>query len=394
MGTIEVESLSSYIARLADAHGGDLYTFTQHEIAPWIYPQRDVREPNRTYQCVERDMLDFDVDARIAMRLAEATSQPTVMQLPLSRLCTKVSSTALRANERRWCAHCLAASRHQRALWLIKSVRACPIHKIALAFTCPRCGSEQNRKRYGNFDVCQKRSCQAPLMGEMKAATEDEIRDAASVASFMSLPNSYWLDPTARTIPQLLMEACNKVGVTKQSELMKRFGLAKASAFLVANAEGKVQLDRALKYAASFGVNLGDFVSGKIADFLPKALANSKRNSPLSAEMLRARIKGIHSMNDPRLSLSELCRQFGISPRTALRIDPSLVKVSKRHAKWRKECRRTREDQAISAICSKLHNAAKEGRMLRNATLGAWLKNPNVRRAVRKYQDSIKHLFV
>lgn len=138
LGTPGVESLESYVCRLAQRHGVPRRTLERfiHQQGESIY--YDVAGPPR---------LDSPspLGRRFAERLARLTQRPEVLRLGLSRFegCLADSHT-LRRN-RAWCGRCFHEARvagvpaHLPLLWSLTSYPRCIVHGIVLETVCRVC---------------------------------------------------------------------------------------------------------------------------------------------------------------------------------------------------------------------------------------------------------------
>jgi TniQ protein len=145
VGTSACESLSSYVQRLSAANGtypgqlvyrvlvwieeGNLY-----EIGGWCH------HPRRVY--LGRNNNAFDLGAMWLALLKKITPE-----FPLAALTANLWDMAFPTRgflhaTLRWCPLCLATDGepYHRLLWALQPVTDCPVHRVALACICPRCG--------------------------------------------------------------------------------------------------------------------------------------------------------------------------------------------------------------------------------------------------------------
>lgn len=166
MGTVEVEALSSYLFRLADAHGVSRFQLQRHMWESW--GKHGAR--GRAYETVRIN--GYNKHARLAVKiLNESTGRCDLAG------CTLVSLASVCANNfmgsmvgfRHWCPQCLAEDIrsgrpvYDRLLWHIEVAERCPIHKIGLLRRCANCGGKQDVRsaRASMIFIC--RACGAPL---------------------------------------------------------------------------------------------------------------------------------------------------------------------------------------------------------------------------------------
>lgn len=159
IGTAFVESLTGYIARLAEAHAvsvGDLVgPKLLREIAkgPPLFPQqgRPHRTPRHGYQAMS-----------YTLNRATETSRKWIDALETATLCQDLSALTLLSLEgvvtqqfllrrvRAWCPRCYEERRsvnsavYDPLLWAIRVVTVCPRHQQPLEHTCPHCSRWQH----------------------------------------------------------------------------------------------------------------------------------------------------------------------------------------------------------------------------------------------------------
>ena len=149
LATPYVESIWSYVARLAKVHG--------------VRP-KDIHELVRNF-CPDPSQKVFGGDSGRTMggwlagyspnacnyvhRLSILTGQENCWALSLARLNGKLARnvTGCITQSLRWCPRCIAESNEkviEPLLWQISLIDACPIHGVSLISCCTKCGTERN----------------------------------------------------------------------------------------------------------------------------------------------------------------------------------------------------------------------------------------------------------
>ena len=145
VGTPQVESLSGYVARLAEAHVlsvGDLVG--RHSMS------RATNSPGRRYGEQVFHATPYAVNGvstralkwvRILERLTCCRHLDALTLLPL---CNTLSDMFLFKRWRAWCPECYEADRksgtvYERLLWTLRVATVCPVHIAALQGKCPFC---------------------------------------------------------------------------------------------------------------------------------------------------------------------------------------------------------------------------------------------------------------
>ena len=146
IGTPFVESLSGYVARLADAHAVSVGNLVVRELsalvsAPLFQSSQPDRFPRRFYA--------INGLGEPAKKWVEALQVGTMRVdlrfltlLPFEDLLWELATFRLR---RAWCSACYEDDRasgkpvHERLIWALRAVTVCPLHRRPLEEVCPHC---------------------------------------------------------------------------------------------------------------------------------------------------------------------------------------------------------------------------------------------------------------
>jgi len=146
VGTAQVESLTSYIARLAEAHSVPLGKLMLKEILPLygrsylpgnmtVFWTRQARALNGVGEWA-RDMIKS---------LEQLTGQGNLRFLSCLPWAEVISARGLLRQQRAWCPACLAQQRqagetiYEPLLWAFQVITLCPDHHQRLFVHCPHC---------------------------------------------------------------------------------------------------------------------------------------------------------------------------------------------------------------------------------------------------------------
>ncbi len=159
LGTPVVESFSSYITRLAEAHVVTVWRLIRH-----VFPQSLRRIP----RCETRYAYPANGLGKTSHIFLEsfqaATGRNDLRLLTLSALQGAVSQPNIFRTTEAWCPGCLEHWRtidapvYSPLLWAIRAVTVCPVHSSPLLERCPHCDSQfaalRVRARPGYCAVC------------------------------------------------------------------------------------------------------------------------------------------------------------------------------------------------------------------------------------------------
>jgi hypothetical protein len=144
VGTWKVESLTSYIGRLADAHMVTPYALV-HRVLGWVETGqiRNVGFWKRRTGTLElrAGMLTQPSSIRWVRLLEELTGAVGLRQSTLLGWAGSIPNRGLVRCHRAWCPDCYrsGAPVYDQLLWALRIVRACPEHECQLCESCPRC---------------------------------------------------------------------------------------------------------------------------------------------------------------------------------------------------------------------------------------------------------------
>lgn len=171
-GTARVESLTSYIMRLAAAHAVDTGTLFARELVPVFnraYLLTPERAPRQSALLFVKDIHALngasEGAAAFSEVLASLTRRPHLRLLTMLPLKGILSLSGLTRTTRAWCPDCYAEQRAQQepvydALrWTLSCVTACARHRRRLETHCAHCGRSSpwltNQARTGHCFRCQ-----------------------------------------------------------------------------------------------------------------------------------------------------------------------------------------------------------------------------------------------
>ena len=158
VGTTHVESLMSYLHRLADVHG--------------------IRLPNLvTHFCPgRRELSGWRVDhLGLTEKFSELTHQSDLTALTVGHWKSLISYVGLHRTCRAWCPDCLVEMSvgYQPLLWNMASVSCCTRHNRPLLTSCPNCSKKLTMYAEGCISrKCNR--CKTDLCSSSPAETPSE----------------------------------------------------------------------------------------------------------------------------------------------------------------------------------------------------------------------------
>jgi len=149
VGTAEVESLTGYLARIAEAH-----CVTVSDLAGTELSSSECPTPLFARSCKKRSNFFYtqlyslngitDVPRKWVSALETATSRQGLSDLTLLAFADLFSESHLFRNVSAWCPSCFERRRHcgvryESLSWAVGIVTVCPLHRKPLEEICPHC---------------------------------------------------------------------------------------------------------------------------------------------------------------------------------------------------------------------------------------------------------------
>ena len=373
-GTPDVESLPSYLHRLAWEHEiyvGELlrflYVVAQHEqeiqllvdLPSYVTPNELVR-PNRA------TIMIADLLARYS-RQDLSSAILWVLQGDLGRSSGEV------VHGFRWCPECLAEmvslgrQPYFKLIWHLTAIRACPTHRTPMLNTCEACSASQAGfiKRYA-IDRCQlcgkrlTRYRQLPFRFDdittpWSDISHDVVRLFADIAATrcQAFPNG--------GIRQSVKDLFDYYSVRgREQELYD--SLSREEILAVLNEDKPVALVTARRLAYRLGLSLFDLLSGNAAYTsdvldvgmfcrLPPGYLEANHRTKLDHRDVLARIRYLLQSSEYPPSLKEVARRVEVSVGYIQYRYPVIAKeVVRQHATYVDETKRKRAQYAQRVV--------------------------------------------
>jgi hypothetical protein len=226
LGTPYVESLSSYVTRLAEAHVVSVWRLIVHVLSP-VHPGRVPRSDTRYVYPVN----GLGKRSEILLRRFEAaTGRRDLRLLTLSVLQGAISQPNVFRTAEAWCPDCLEHWRkagvpvYSPLLWAVRAVTVCPAHASPLLDRCPDCHSQfapfRVSARPGYCSICSQwlGTFDSPPSKDRDSVDDYSLWAAASVGQVLeAMPDLQLIDPHVELIANLQRCLRQSEGATRQS---------------------------------------------------------------------------------------------------------------------------------------------------------------------------------
>lgn len=331
VGTAEVESMKSYVQRLALSH-----RLNQTTLFNVLFERRPL-EGYSTSKSTSRltDYWAVHGASKLGRELSDRLSEATGVDMAtstLTRFATLFSPVGL-SNKRgfsHYCSLCVATPScgdlpYGRLLWMVGGVKACPHHRVRLR-DASLCGAPDSARL--------EKGCQPSLEGvctlcgsigfrcmeghKPEAATDVEVWQAEQVANLLALAPSQSATLSVESMRAGLKEVVDARFDGKSVQPSLDAGLARAVLWSWLEGKFRPSIGGLLKFCAHAECDLVALLQGRFLH-RPAPAGNSAelpsrrayRRNPLGVEEIRARILEAASM-EPPLSGAQLSKSLGM----------------------------------------------------------------------------------
>ena len=294
VGTEHVETLTSYVTRLAAAHMVSVYKLIGHEIGPGAAKtelrfQSTTRTRRRFVPLANRQSYLFNASGGAAQnwvaQLCHLTGEPNLRLLTALCWNQAVSGEELVRWNHAWCPQCYQGWQdsgevlREPLLWLLRPVSLCALHHRPLETRCWKCGRTPHvltgRSRSGRCGHCQVwlGSNQPKLPGNGEAAPQQtyDFWAAREIGQFLRIAPSA-SDTLKAEILRANLHTCSEHLFRKGRRGRSFAAIVGASALQVGRWFNKgflVKLPRLLRISYRLGIPMLDLLSSPPEAFRP-----------------------------------------------------------------------------------------------------------------------------
>ena len=381
IGTPHVESLTSYISRLAEAHCLYPHSLVTKIIASELKQTFIKNCSSRNLGALFKKSRFINSHGQIAQEINQSLTKLTLQEnleiLTISRYSQVLSHRNLLKNNKSWCPACYEQWRisgqtiYEPLYWSLADVKVCPIHYQPLQNICPHCEQSipwlTGKTKVGycsNCDLWLGNSAQVP-----HDHSESELNKYFWIVKnigrlFSFIPKEKFLIEKVN-ISKSLNLVVNSTHEGNIAAFAKTFELPKNTVWMWCREKSLPELRSLLKICYCFDISLLDFVLFQEKAFqslqlnsqrLPSS-CRAKRVSPKTIEIntIENHLQDIlHSSDTSPLTMKEVAERLGIDQRTLKCHFPSLCKAIS--AKYR-SYQQASKARGIEACCKEIEQA-------------------------------------
>jgi DNA-binding phage protein len=328
-GTPEVESLLSYLCRLAVSHSVSLASLSRRiaQSVGWDFSEK-----------YDAHFANINGIGEAAMNWSSALSALTSVErldrLTLLPWQNVVAQSCLAASSSRWCPECLTEDRSSgkapyfRLAWDVGAVDVCQKHKIALVHACPDCGRTDSRHKSAYVVPGWCAHCGA-FLGDVSyrtSATPEQMWKASQIGALFAAQATLDSMPTRDALHETLRMLVTRLDHGKSAVFARRIGLSKTTVHHWLKNGGAPTMPALLRIASQTGLALTQLLTGNLIEWPPASLDIYQLSLLFPEESQRPPAR-IHDWNAVRkklaaisqtpeiISLTEAARQLDIDPK-------------------------------------------------------------------------------
>lgn len=241
-GSCLIESMTSYIPALAEAHMVNVGTLMAQIIAPSMGKLPLASSLIRGYTRLYKPTLfnghcSFTLHLTLTLEaLTGVTGLMAMTLLPWSRVFT---IKGVFRSQRAWCPICLSDWRdsgtrlYEPLLWSFRAITVCPLHRVSLKFDCPQCGRAapciSATKRSGFCSYCSAWLGQKIKASPPEALSEFQTRSTENIGRLLELGPKLGSWPLKSAVYNALKDHVESMCDGNGSAFSRAYGIPRAT---------------------------------------------------------------------------------------------------------------------------------------------------------------------
>src|SRR6266545_4936990 len=394
VGTPMVESLSGYLARLAEAHCVSPYMLDLREVAPLAGRRHDVCHhrgegdtDNASVQLINGPGVVAEKTANALELLTQQTGLRHLTLWPWAAIFRR-GGQALQRRTRAWCPQCLREWRecgqvwYEPLLWTIGAVMVCVKHQRALRQICSHCGRRNgllnSRLRPGYCARCWQPLSEAPddpgTTAELSPAVDRwEFWVAGALGEVTADSSRRQHPPDKNEISRTIAACIARITDGNDTAFARQFHLTQSTARYWRIGQSVPTFATLLEICYCLNLSVAGFLYGEIENF-PDTFINSfprwpyqtprprrTDTKPVTDDELRTAL--LESLEEsPPPSGHQVTQRVRCSRQRIVRLFPDLYQqITKRYAESRRTWHATRRDERLAQIRQVIIELHREG---------------------------------
>ena len=375
IGNSGVESLTSYISRLALAHCVYPGILMERLVKQLIDKQYSSANIHKIYKSTGVLNGTGIMGENLVNVLEKLSLQENLSSLTLANFSEIFPTQKLLHKHKLWCPKCYEDWRSQKQeiyeplLWKIRAVNVCSTHNLPLQEYCPHCLQKNYhlawKTRPGYCSKCDL------WLGDLLTDEKDPILDwnlwvNQNIEELLIQNSSHNITWTKNTVSQSLMKCAQQKTEGNIAALARQLKMPKNTVWLWCKGKNQPSLEMLLRICHGLNVSLWNFLtaenfpmSEKIQsiDFPPKLKSRAK-----GKVFDRGRIKNhleevLKEDKTPPISMVEVAKNLNLHKRTITRQFPELCQqISAKYTQYMK----SQHQDTIKQSCQEVREAVKQ----------------------------------
>lgn len=415
VGTGYIESLTSYLIRLANAHCVSVGTLMKNIIGPTLDKSYVIRSAvkggNRFYDDA-KSLNGIDKNSNdLVCALETLTSRNDLEKLTFNGWKHVLTNRYLLKDHLAWCPECLD-SFHEAyncsyfpLIWSVKSVKHCKIHKKRLLSKCSGCNMTLPiLHRRSNNKSCP--NCDAHLM--LKGANEEnsiskfELFVVENTEKIIELMENLDYKLSNEMLSQRFKLLVQSFETIFNKSLRQELGIPKSTYYYWINGKAIPTIENLFKFCYLLGITIEDFFFNDHVQFCKKDIIlcckfeGKSERKKLDYEKISKELNSFMFIELP-LSMEEIARRIKVPKRTLYKKFPDLCKsLSKRYMeeiKNRSMARRVHVESLIERSVKELNELnlyPTQKRIEKHLSSNSLLREASAKDYLIKCLESIK----
>lgn len=382
MGTPYVESLTSYIARLADAHCISVRTLLKHELLPCLVQSRIANPSNSVdyfWSDAARALNGIGLLAEEwTQALAQLTLRDDLRYLTFLPWAETLTPQRLLKFNRAWCPDCYLDWRadglpiYEPLLWSMSSVSLCPCHQKHLVQLCPYPDCQAKLPIFASHfrpGYCTKCSRWLGVVDPSRTLSDEERNwqtyVAKAIGNLLANNANVQMKPHLKNIP-LAIRAC-RARYGGAWKLSNKLHLSNRTLNAWLRGKQIPQIESLIRVCYFCGVPLHELLTADPKKIILKTLKprslpdilsptkDRRSRTVLNVECVRRKmVEVLESTEEPPPSMRQVGKRLNYSPRELREHFPDLNRAI---CERRKEYRRICCEQKLSIFKSEIRQA-------------------------------------
>jgi transcriptional regulator with XRE-family HTH domain len=421
VGTAGCESLTSYLARLAEAHCVYPGVLLQQMIVPLMTELETQRTEAKEHPLWRRDgggshLINVTSPrARSALNALELLTLRTDLRgLALTALTELLPVRGLTRNTLAWCPLCYEEWResgpilYDPLLWMFREISTCTRHGVRLQTHCPHCARSlphltwRSRPGYCAF-------CSGALIIEQADGLQTVTVDSHEFAwqqwathalgGVVARLPGISIEPKRERIRRVVSDAVEHLADGNVAAFARSLGLPRGTVENWRQGKRIPEMDMLLRLCYRLDLSLcevlfegEELLQPSLRDPVPPALFPSRKRAAIDKERIFSLLEqAARGTEDPPPSLKEVGQRLGYEPTTLYKINQTACHaIADRFTAYRRELREKRlqgyreEIQQIALYLRAEQMALTQRHISRYLTQPAILRDPKVRALLRE----------